>query len=66
MPMLQSGVAFGVIALWLGHESATTTYRYVEAELTMKEKALARLEEPDAASPHYRPPDALRAFLEAL
>ena len=51
MPMLQFGVAFGVIALWLGHESATTTHRYVEADLTMKEKALARLEEPDAADP---------------
>jgi site-specific recombinase XerD len=66
MHMLQSGVAFSVIALWLGHESATTTHRYVEADLTMKEKALARLEEPEAAVTCYRPPEALRAFLEAL
>jgi site-specific recombinase XerD len=66
MHMLQSGVAFSVIALWLGHESATTTHRYVEADLTMKEKALARLEEPDVTIPRYRPPDALRQFLEAL
>ena len=66
MHMLQSGVAFSVIALWMGHESATTTHRYVEADLTMKEQALARLEEPDATLPRYRPPDALRAFLEAL
>jgi site-specific recombinase XerD len=66
MHMLQSGVAFSVIALWLGHESATTTHRYVEADLTMKEKALARLDEPDVTIPRYRPPDALRAFLEAL
>ena len=66
MHMLQSGVAFGVIALWLGHESATTTHRYVEADLTMKEKALARLEEPEATIPRYRPPDALRTFLDAL
>jgi hypothetical protein len=64
--MLQSGVAFSIITLWLGHESATTTHRYVEADLTMKEKALARLDEPDARIPRYRPPDALRAFLEAL
>jgi site-specific recombinase XerD len=32
MHMLQSGVAFSVIALWMGHESATTTHRYVEAD----------------------------------
>lgn len=66
MHMLQSGVAFNVIALWLGHESTTTTHRYVEADLAMKEKALARLEEPDTTLPRYRPPDALRQFLEAL
>ena len=66
MHMLQSGVAFSVIALWMGHESITTTHRYVEADLAMKEQALARLDEPDTAIHHYRPPDALRAFLEAL
>ena len=47
MHLLQSGVPCNVIALWLGHESATTTHRYVEADLAMKEKALARLEPPD-------------------
>ena len=36
------GVPFNVIALWLGHESTKTTHRYVEADLAMKEKALAR------------------------
>ncbi|MBK5969772.1 MULTISPECIES: tyrosine-type recombinase/integrase [Thiorhodovibrio] len=66
MHMLQSGVTFSVIALWMGHESTTTTHRYVEADLTMKEKELARLDEPEAGVPHYRPPDKLRAFLEAL
>jgi site-specific recombinase XerD len=66
MHMLQSGVAFSVIALWLGHETTTTTHRYVEADLAMKEKALARMEEPDATIPRYRPSDALRQFLEAL
>jgi site-specific recombinase XerD len=47
MHLLQPGVAFSVIALWLGHESTTTTHRYVEANLEMKQKALARLQEPD-------------------
>ena len=35
MHMLQSGVAFNMIALWLGHESVNTTHRYVEADLLM-------------------------------
>ena len=47
MHLLQSGVRFTVIALWLGHESPMTTHRYVEADLAMKEKALARLQAPD-------------------
>ncbi len=47
MHLLQSGVPFNVIALWLGHESTTTTHRYVEADLAMKEKALTRLQAPD-------------------
>ena len=63
MHMLQSGVAFSVIALWLGHESMTTTHRYVEADLTMKQSALARLQEPPMVSTRYRPPDELMRFL---
>ena len=47
MHLLQSGVPFNIIALWLGHESTNTTHRYVEANLERKEKALARLEAPD-------------------
>ncbi len=66
MHLLQSGVAFSVIALWLGHESTTTTHRYVEADLAMKEKALARLQEPNIKKDRYRPPDALMQFLQAL
>jgi hypothetical protein len=55
-----------VIALWLGHESTTTTHRYVEANLAMKEKALARLQEPDTKMSRYQPPDDLTRFLQAL
>jgi integrase len=33
MHLLQSGVDISVIALWLGHESPTTTHQYVEADL---------------------------------
>ena len=66
MHMLQSGVRFNIIALYLGHETPTTTHRYVEANLEMKELALARLEEPPTVVPRYRPPDELRQFLEDL
>jgi site-specific recombinase XerD len=67
MHLLQSGVAFSVIALWLGHESTTTTHRYVEANLEMKEKALAKLQEPDTKICLYQPTDdALMQFLQSL
>jgi len=66
MHLLQSGVAFNVIALWLGHESTNTTHRYVEADLTMKEKALARLEAPRTKMRRFRAPDTLMRFLETL
>lgn len=66
MHLLQSNVPFNVIALWLGHESTTTTHRYVEADLAMKEKALARLQAPDSKTLRYKPPDSLIRFLQAL
>jgi site-specific recombinase XerD len=66
MHLLQSGVPFNVIALWLGHESTNTTHRYVEADLTMKTKALARLKAPGTKIPRYRVPDSLIQFLETL
>lgn len=67
MHLLQSGVAFSVIALWLGHESTATTHRYVEADLAMKEKALARLQEPETTIFRYHPTDdTLMQFLQSL
>lgn len=66
MHLLQSGVPFNVIALWLGHESTTTTHRYVEADLAMKQKALARLEPPDTRMRRFRTPDSLMRFLQKL
>jgi site-specific recombinase XerD len=66
MHLLQSGVPFNVIALWLGHESPNTTHRYVEADLGMKQRALARLEAPDTKMRPFRPPDSLMRFLQTL
>jgi integrase/recombinase XerD len=66
MHLLQSGVDITVIALWLGHESPTTTHLYVEADLQMKERALARVQPAKVGAGRYRPGDTLLAFLEGL
>jgi site-specific recombinase XerD len=66
MHLFQAGVDINVIALWLGHESPTTTHIYMEADLAMKEEALSRLQPLSGAPVRYRPPDQLLAFLQAL
>jgi site-specific recombinase XerD len=64
--LLQSGEPIEGIALWLGHESPTTTHQYVEADLAMKEKALARMQDPGSASRRFRASDSLVDFLKGL
>ena len=66
MSLLQSGVTPEVIALWLGHESPNTTHQYVEANLTMKKKALESIKPPKSKAHRFRPDDKLLSFLEAL
>jgi len=66
MHLLQAGVDLTVIALWLGHESPVTTHGYVEADLAMKERALAAIAPPETRGVRYRPTDALLKFLQAL
>jgi site-specific recombinase XerD len=66
MNLLQAGVDISIIALWLGHESPVTTHHYVEADLTMKEQALAKLHGPEAKIQRYRAPDSLIHFLKTL
>lgn len=66
MHLLQSGVDLTVIALWLGHESPVTTHGYVEADLAMKESALATIAPPETRHKRYRPNDAVLKFLESL
>jgi integrase/recombinase XerD len=66
MRLLHTGTDTSVIALWLGHEQAETTQTYLHADLSLKERALARTKPPDANPGRYRPPDKLLAFLEAL
>jgi len=66
MRLLQAGVDITVIALWLGHESPVTTHMYVEADLTMKERALKRIQPHKTRQVRYQPKDGLLAFLQSL
>lgn len=66
MHLLQSGVDIAIIALWLGHEDTATTHMYVEADLSMKEKALKQLQSPKLKAGRYQPPDKLISFLQTL
>jgi site-specific recombinase XerD len=66
MQLLTSGVDTSVIALWLGHESVQTTQIYLHADLSLKERALARTAPPLTKPGRYRPSDALLAFLASL
>ncbi len=66
MHLLQAGVDVTVIALWLGHENPATTHLYVEADLAMKERALAKVQPTRSGIGRFRPGDGLLAFLEAL
>jgi site-specific recombinase XerD len=64
--LLEAGVDRAVIALWLGHESVETTQMYLDADLAMKERALARTAPSRVGPARFRPRDSLLAFLEAL
>jgi site-specific recombinase XerD len=66
MHLLQSGVDITVIALWLGHESPTTTHRYMEADLAMKRRAIEKVKTPAVPAVRFRPTDRVLAFLESL
>jgi site-specific recombinase XerD len=66
MELLQAGVDTTVIALWLGHESVETTHIYLEADLAMKEKILAKTTPHEGQAAVYKPDDALLAFLKGL
>jgi len=66
MRLLEHGVDHTVIALWLGHESVETTYVYLQADLKLKEKALATTTPSKMSAVRYRPDDQLLAFLNSL
>lgn len=66
MTLLREGVDVAVIALWLGHADIRSTNAYLHADMTIKERALARTTPISSKPGRYRPPDRLLAFLESL
>lgn len=66
MTLLREGVDVAVIALWLGHADMRSTNAYLHADMTIKERALARTTPVSSKPGRYRPPDRLLAFLEGL
>lgn len=66
MELLQAGVDRSVIALWLGHESVETTQIYLDANLAIKQEALAKITPAHSKPGRYRASDQLLQFLTAL
>lgn len=67
MRLLEAGTDVTIIALWLGHEQpATTAQIYLHADMSQKQRAIARIAPPGTTPGRYRPADPLLAFLETL
>jgi integrase/recombinase XerD len=66
MALLHVGIDTSVIALWMGHASPDSTQAYLHADMTIKQRALARVTPPNTAPGRYQPPDSLLAYLDTL
>lgn len=66
MTLLQSGADIATIALWLGHENLDSTGIYVHADMTLKERALARTTPVNTTPGRFRASDTLLTFLDGL
>jgi integrase/recombinase XerD len=66
MRLLLAGVDITVIALWLGHESLTSTQAYIHADMQQKQEAIEKTAPPGSKQKRYQPPDQLLEFLENL
>jgi integrase/recombinase XerD len=66
MRLLLAGVDITVIALWLGHESISSTQAYLHADMRQKQEAIEKTAPPGSKQARYKPPDPLLEFLENL
>lgn len=67
MRLLHAGIDITVIAIWLGHQSIETTQIYLHADMSTKERAIARTTPTGAEAGRYQPAsDELLSFLQNL
>lgn len=66
MHLLQAGVDITVIKEWLGHVDLNTTHGYVEIDMEMKERALAKTKGPRPSGGYHRRINADPDLLEWL
>lgn len=67
MALLEAGVDLSTIAIWLGHESITTTHKYMVASLRLKEEALAQVNHAENAVSHrYHAEPSVLEFLKGI
>ena len=64
--LLQANVDTSLIALFLGHESTDTTQIYLAADLTIKEKALEKIQFSPEPFKRFKADDQLLGFLDRL
>jgi integrase/recombinase XerD len=55
MRLLHAGIDITVVALWLGHQSIETTQIYLHADVSTKERAMARTAPTGADPDRYQP-----------
>jgi site-specific recombinase XerD len=66
MELLHAGIDRSVIALWLGHECVETTQIYLDANLALKEKVLAKTAQREGAWRPFKAKDSLLEFMKSL
>lgn len=66
--LLQAGVDFDTIRIWLGHVSINTTHVYAEVSMEMKRMALEQYEAPDVTTKvsHWRDNKKIMDFLNSI
>jgi site-specific recombinase XerD len=66
MLLRSAGVDMSVIAVWLGHATTASTDVYLHADMRVKQQALELVTPATAKPGHYKPPDGIIEFLNAL
>jgi integrase/recombinase XerD len=66
MRLLHAGVDISVIALWLGHQTTTSTDVYLHADMTIKQAAIDRTRPLQTTPGTYKPKPDILAWLDTL